>query len=313
MNGKQLIINNDSVLATEIVTASLGQPVETITPLVGKGSVNLVFLARTAHSDTIVRLCRPEDLHRALSFYEKERWCLEQAAALGIPSPAVLAVGVWGERPYMLQQCVPGINGAECSTDQPRLWQALGHYARLIHSLQLAGFGEAITDFHTGQGQAGWQRWVDYNLASLTADDALLRLQVYAPAQRESIRQCFLGLRTRPLRIGLNHGDLTPRNTVLDEAGTIYLLDWGCAEAHLVPHYDLLELLRWHAPQGEIFQAFCRGYGLGNDDLAVLLPELQSLALLKAFDLTRWAIDRCPQRIAEIAERARAVAQQTVG
>jgi len=37
------------------------------------------------------------------------------------------------------------------------------------------------------------------------------------------------------------------------------------------------------------------------------LPEVQSLALLKAFDLTRWAIDRCPSRIEETAELARQV------
>ena len=47
--------------------------------------------------------------------------------------------------------------------------------------------------------------------------------------------------------------------------------------------------------------------GWTKAEFAALLPEVRSLALLKAFDLTRWAIDRCPTRIDEIAEQARQV------
>jgi hypothetical protein len=85
------------------------------------------------------------------------------------------------------------------------------------------------------------------------------------------------------------------------------LLDWGSAEAHLVPHYDLLEILRRLHPGDERFQAFLVGYGLDKGEFAALLPEVRSLALLKALDLTRWAIERCPLRVDEIAAQARQV------
>ena len=97
---------------------------------------------------------------------------------------------------------------------------------------------------------------------------------------------------------------------MVDATGQVSLLDWGSAEAHLVPHYDLLEILRRLPPSDARFQAFLGGYGLDEAEFAALLPEVRSLALLKAFDLTRWAIDRCPARIEEIAEQARQVVEQ---
>jgi hypothetical protein len=109
----------------------------------------------------------------------------------------------------------------------------------------------------------------------------------------------------------LNHDDLAIRNTMVDATGRVSLLDWGSAEAHLVPHYDLLEILRRLHPSDARFQAFLVGYGLNEGEFAALLPEVRSLALLKAFDLTRWAIDRCPPRIGEIAEQARQVIAST--
>jgi hypothetical protein len=131
------------------------------------------------------------------------------------------------------------------------------------------------------------------------------------PAQVAEIRHVFHTLREATFRIGLNHYDLAIRNTMVDATGQVTLLDWGSAEVHLVPHYDLLEILCRMHPEDARFQAFLEGYGLDEGEFAALLPEVQSLALLKAFDLTRWAIDRCPSRIEEIAEQARQVVAST--
>ena len=49
--------------------------------------------------------------------------------------------------------------------------------------------------------------------------------------------------------------------------------------------------------------------GWPEETRAALLAEIEELALLKAFDLVRWAIDRCPTRIEELAEKARVWAQ----
>jgi aminoglycoside phosphotransferase (APT) family kinase protein len=297
----------DLDLAAQVATAFLRRPVQSIAPICGKGSVNLIFAVHARKAALVVRMSKPEDAERGLLFYEKEAWCLAQAAAVGIPGPQVLEIGRWGGRPYMLQTLVAGVNGEDSGWEEARIWHVLGQYARRIHAIALDGFGESLPDFHKGNAQAEWRSYVDYNLRSLASDDELLHLNVYRPEQAEAIRQVFQTLRETPVRIGLNHYDLAIRNTMVDANGQVSLLDWGSAEAQLVPHYDLLEILRRLDPSDARFHAFLEGYGLDEAEFAALLPEVRSLALLKAFDLTRWALDRCPARISEIAGQARQV------
>ena len=76
-----------------------------------------------------------------------------------------------------------------------------------------------------------------------------------------------------------------PRNVVLNDDRAM-LIDWGCAQAHVVPHFDFQELLRIHSPDSAEMQAFASGYGLSGG-LAALLPEIESLLMLCTFDVFR--------------------------
>ncbi len=292
-------------LAAAIVSDTLDLSVQRVTPLVGLGAVNLILFVKTSGAEVVVRLNKPEnDAAKTRGEYEKERWCLDRASAAGIPGPTVLAIGEHSGRAFMLQDRVPGVNGKQSAMAPAELFRVLGRYARMIHALPVTGFGDSVAAFENGDAQRGWRRFVDYNLGQLTDRDPLLALDVYAPNQQGAIRMAFTWLRNRPLRVGLNHGDLARRNTIVDRSGSVYLLDWGCAEMHIVPHYDLNALLRWYQPDNANLRSFIDGYGIAGDEWARLLPELNALALLKAFDLTRWAIGRCPARIAELAECA---------
>lgn len=282
------------VRAEAIAATFFGQPADSIEALLGLGSVNEIFVAQCEGKKIIVRLPKPEDKHRAGAFYEKETWCLEQAAALGVPGPLVLAQGTHDGWPYQVQGFVAGTPATSTC------WQMLGAYARRFHGIALDGFGETLPEFFAGEGQARWQGFIDYNLASLAAeDDPLIGLGVYSAGQRDGIHARFTNLRQGDFTLGLCHGDLAPRNTILAPDGTLVLLDWGCAEAHIVPHYDLLHIPSDHQA------AFLDGYGWPLAERDALLEEVEELALLKSFDLVRWAIDRCPERTEELAEKAR--------
>lgn len=85
---------------------------------------------------------------------------------------------------------------------------------------------------------------------------------------------------------------------------------WCLAQAaHIVPHFDLINLLmyhrHWNSPDAAGLQAFLEGYGLTAADTAAILPELESLLLLRAFDKLRWAIDRSPDDIPDFVITAR--------
>lgn len=296
---------NAAPLAAEIVSSVLNLSVRRVTPLVGMGSVNLVLFVETGGEEIVIRLNKPEDdVAKVHGDYRKEQWCIERAGKAGIPGPEVLAVGEAAGRAFMLQNRLPGVNGLQSDRDAADLQRTLGRYARLIHALPAYGFGESVEAFESGDAQAGWHRFVDYNLGTLTERDPLFALGVYTPSQQQAVREAFAWLRDLPLRIGLNHGDLARRNTIVDASGRVFLLDWGCAEMHLVPHYELQAFLHTYPPESPSLHAFLDGYGMTIAEWERLWPELQALVLLKAFDLTRWAIDRCPDRIGELAQRA---------
>ena len=304
-------------LAGEIVSNVLNLSARRVMPLVGMGSVNLIYFVETNVPDgvrgpeIVVRMNKPEDdAAKMRGEYEKERWCIAQAQTAGVPGPDVMAVGEMSGRAYMLQTRVPGVNGKQSDLPPEELFRILGHYARLIHALPCDGFGDSIAGFEGGGAQEGWLRFVDYNLGELTQRDPLIALGVYAPNQQDAIRTAFQWLRSLSLRVGLTHGDLARRNTIVDETGHVVLLDWGCAEMNIVPHYELNALLSWYKPDNTNLRAFLDGYGMTEDEWTALLPELDAFMLLKAFDLTRWAIDRCPTRIEEIAARAREAVQR---
>jgi aminoglycoside phosphotransferase (APT) family kinase protein len=210
----------------------------------------------------------------------------------------------------MLQTHVPGTNGEDLPSQRSTIWLTLGRYAKRIHSARPSGLGETLESFNVGNAVAEWKRFVSYNIASLTQDDELIRVNVYCPDQADQIREWFSTLQTREFTFGLSHGDLSPRNTVVAETGQVTLLDWGSAETHIVPHYDLRYLAHQSNPVEPDMWAFLEGYGMDAADYGRLLPELRVFKLLKAFDLTRWAIARCPEVIPEKVTWARATLQE---
>jgi hypothetical protein len=206
-----------------------------------------------------------------------------------------------GDNVYMIETFVEGVNGKEITGDRTAI--------RLAHSIKVIGWGEDLFDETPGGQRAAWQKFLDYNIESLTADDQHIDLGVIDRAQSHWVRGLFEELKGRKFRFGLNHGDLSIWNTLVEPSGKISLLDWGSAEAHIVPHFDMLHVIGRHLNDGSPvigeIDAFRQGYGLSDQEHEHLKPELDRLLVLPSFDKLRWAIDRRPSRIGELAERAR--------
>lgn len=97
-------------------------------PVVGHGSVNRVFVAGGPGGRYVIRFAvdprRPDE-------FQTEAWCLTQAAAHGIPSPCVVAVGVLHDVPYLVQTFVAGAPGTGAGLSG---WRTLGGYASCTRS-----------------------------------------------------------------------------------------------------------------------------------------------------------------------------------
>ncbi|SEO95521.1 aminoglycoside phosphotransferase family protein [Paenibacillus sp. OV219] len=306
------------MLAERIAYGFLGEELQDCYQIVGKGFVNQVCVVETETRKFVVRM---NDAGTYPS-YVKEKWCMEQAAAVGIPGPEVLSIGVIDETAYMIQSFVEGDNGLDSTVPTTDVWRQIGNYTKRIHSIQVKGHGDNLIDpvdgvFHS-PGHPGsdgsWLGYIQYNINSLTESDRLIELGVVTLAKSQRVRELFENLKKVSFRFGLTHGDISLKNTIVNQAGQVILIDWGNADVSPVPHGDINVVMQSQmlglaeGPNNEDFDAFLDGYGISVD----CLPEMRQLMLLKAFDTLRWAIDRCPDRIESYAAFAKQVVDMII-
>lgn len=304
----------DSVVtrAERIAGDFLLEQVKTSYQIIGKGFVNQVCVVETESHKVVVRM----NDSGTYTSYVKEKWCIEQAAVIGIPGPEVLSIGIVDETAYMIQGFVDGDNGLESTVPKSDIWRQLGKYAKRIHSIQVKGYGENLIDPESGEfhspshagSDGSWLGYLQYNINSLTEYDRLIELGVITQMKSKRVRELFENLKKETFRFGLIHGDMSLKNTIVNQTGQVILLDWGNAEVRTVPHGDIIWVMKCQILDGdptiEEFKAFLDGYGISVEDLA----DMRHMLLLSAIDNLRWAIDRSPDQIESYA----AIAKQVV-
>jgi aminoglycoside phosphotransferase (APT) family kinase protein len=303
-------LSKDIQLASRVTSSLLNESLVEVTPLVGKGSVNKVFIVEAVNHKVVVRMSHRGE---ALDEYTKEAWCIEHAAARGVPVPSVISVGRCEGNAYIIQTYIVGDEGRDSPAPKLCIWRELGKYAKLIHSIDVPGFGLKLSEITQGNARKSWLRYLDYNIQSLAEDDPLIKLKVTQP-QSKVIKGVFADLKGREFTFGLNHGDISLKNTIVDMRDRVNLLDWGSAEAGIVPHHDLIQMLKMNMlegdPNGEEIRAFLDGYGISPPELERMMPELESLLVLRAFDKLRWAIDRNVEELDGFVSHAREAASR---
>lgn len=284
--------------------------------ILGKGIVNEVCVVETDNNKVVIRM-NSKDTY---STFLKEKWCIEQVLAEGIPSPEVLSVGISGETAYMIQTFVDGENGLDTEKDRVEIWKQVGVYLQMIHAIPVKGFGENLDD--AGQGvfyspphpgsDGSWLGYVNYNINSLTEHDQLIELGVINKTESKRVRELFENINNEKFKFGLNHGDISLKNTIVSEEGQVSLLDWGSAQVSVVPHEDIMEIWKCQMlsgePNAEEFNALLEGYGINEKELVNMKP----LMLLRAIDNVRWAIDQSSDLIETYAKFARRVVEMTL-
>ena len=295
---------NGSVIAQaeRIAGDFLRESIKTSYQIVGRGITNRVCVVETKNHKVVVRM----NDKSTISTFVKEKWCIEQAAAVGIPGPEVLSVDIVDEMAYMIQVFIDGSCGLDSKLPRSVIWKRLGEYAKLIHSIQVKGFGENLIDPVDGEFQSpahpgsdgSWKGYVQYNIDCLTADDPFIKFGVMSQMESRRVKKLFENLKEEEFHFGLNHGDISLKNTIVNKDNHVILLDWN-AEVNVVPHATVMQLMHYQilgldeSPNNEEFKAFLDGYGMSVKEV----EDMKHLLLLKAFDNLRWAIDRSPNLI----------------
>lgn len=264
-----------------------------VEPLADTGEVNQVFMVTTNDNRYVARVNEAEELPR----FHKEAWCIGQALQAGVKSPRVLSVTSQGDTAYMLLEYVDGQRADKDEVDQLMVWQTLGQYAKLIHSIAPGSFGEDLSDL-TGVSSDKWNEYLAYNINSLNDDDKLQQQGIITEAQAFRLKNNFEDLAGTQFKFGLSHGDLSLDNAIINGDSEVNLLDWGSATGHVVPHYDLGVILTDSLSEdSNEFKNVLDGYGLNLEDFGEMAEDVKSIMLLIATDKIRWAIDRSPETL----------------
>src|SRR5690606_4833605 len=123
--------------------------------------------------------------------------------------------------------------------------------------------GEFQSPSHAGS-DGSWQGYVQHNINRLTEHDRLIELGVISRTESRTIRQLFEDFKSQSFRFGLNHGDLSLKNTIVNQANQVVLLDWN-AKVSVVPHATIAQLMHYRilgleeSPNDEEFAAFLEG------------------------------------------------------
>lgn len=303
----KLSLKKDIKIAKDIASHFLKTPIIFCKPI-GNGSNNKNYLVKSNKMEIVVKLSFDHKEYKAYQDYIKEKWCIEKSSKKGVSGPKVLGLGKYKGRAYMIETFVMGVNGKKLK-NKLHLYKELGKYTKLIHSIKTFGFGEDLSNPKDGIFKDSWKRYLDYNIKSLTIKDKLLKLKVINIQQSKIIKDIFIELAKHKFNFGLCHGDVATWNTLVEKSGKVNLLDWGCAESHIVPHFDFATIL-WcqselHKPTENEFKSFIHGYGISRTDFNKLKPILFKIMLLISIDKLRWAIDRNPSKIKEFTAWAK--------
>lgn len=301
------MLKTDIKIAKDIAFQFLKSPI-IYCKSVGAGSNNKNFLVKSQGKEIVVKLSFPHKEYQAYESYLKEKWCIEQSSKKGVLGPKVFGLGKFEGRAYMIETFVSGINGKKLE-NKLHIYKQLGKYTKLIHSIKASGFGEKLINSKAGIFRGSWQKYLDYNIKSLTKKDKLLKLKVLTLEQSKKVKELFIVLKKQKFNFGLNHGDISVWNTLVEKSGKVNLLDWGCAEVHIIPHLDFIHILRCQIesrkPTEKEFKSFLSGYGMSQKEFERIKPSILKIMLLISFDKLRWAIDRNPSQIKNFTRRAR--------
>jgi len=264
--------------------------VNSVTPIKDKGIVNLVYLVETKSGNKYI--ARLNDISHVNEF-KKEKWASDEARSIRVSTPEILHIGSLENISYSIQEYIQGVHGVDYK-DKIKLWHDIGKNARLVHSIKVKGFGDSIDENESFVGI--WNEYLDYNIKSLNEKDPLLKKEILTREQFFKVRKVFEKLKEKTFNFGLVHGDLSLKNSMVDTRDKVWIIDWGSAHAHIVPHYDFVGILQSSLePDSEEFKNLLKGYSYNFDDFNKIKTEVYSLMLLQATDKVRWTMDKKPE------------------
>jgi fructosamine-3-kinase len=274
----------------QIVVAALGEPATKVTLIPEQGNVNIAYDVDTRHGSFIVRVRFDRDeLHQFL----RERRCAELIRAEHDWTPQVLAIGKYEKHSYSIQEKVQGTVASQYKGDMNMIWEQVGRYAEFFHGIQTSGY---IYDaFREGPAASGpWCQWY-FDYLGEASNSKLITQGLMTQKEFEAALEALAPLKSLEFSPTLAHGNLSPKNLMIDVNHKAYIIDWGTCQGHMGSELDVSELLAFDTPH-EHMQAYLRGHKLPADYVEQNQELLERLQLVRCFTSAHWLCETSSQR-----------------
>jgi len=295
----------NKTFVNEIYTEVFGKSPNNIEQITELGFVNQVYKVTLCDEINIIRLHKKG--LRTYNDFLKEKFCIEQAEKVGILTSKVICVDEYNDVPFIVQSYIDGVNGSLCPDKSELIWTSLGKYAKLLHSVDVKGYGfnmkeygvfhnyavdikdyVDVSDYFYNSFNPTLKSHIEYHINSINQEDEFIKLGVYPVENMNQIREAFISLLDIDFELGLIHGDMSAKNTIIND-DKVYLIDFGGARVGIVPFDEFIWLDYGGKTEKEFF-IFREAYGMPPEIFARNERTFQILLMLNEFDMLRWGI-----------------------
>ena len=270
-------------VAQSFLSDYLGRVIDpaALTPLSG-GSVNKIF---QFDGKLVVRIGSG---NQSRQVFQKEKWCIEQALAVGVSTPQVLATRDLDDGAAMLLPMIDGPDAISSPSRFQEVWRKLGEYACRFNSVDVSGFGK--TFLVDDLAAKDWGFWTQ-NQVSLFENSLSRWGHLLSQRLLHIVRERLLQMGQWQFQPVLCHANIGLQNVRLDSKGKAYLLDWGDAGGY-PGFWDLAEISAWHRPDHASIRCFCEGYGFDDKQRRDLQHQLLQMQTWRWASGIQWASER---------------------
>ena len=291
----------NEAFVNELYTEVFGKSLNNIEQITGLGFTNQVYKVNLCDEINIIKLRKGL---RAYDDFLKERFCCEQAEKVGILTAKAICVDKYKNVPFIVQSYIDGVNGSLCPDKSELIWVALGKYAKLLHSVDVKGYGfnmkdygvfhnyfidvkdyTDVSDYFYNSFNPTLKSHIEYNISCINQEDEFIKMGVYSLENINQIREAFSSLLDMDFELGLIHGDMSLKNTIIN-GDKVFLIDFDGAHVGIVPFGELIWIERNTEKEFEIFR---EAYGISKETFARDERIYYILAMLNEFDRLRWA------------------------
>lgn len=300
------IAENSLEIISKIIRTVTGLETISIQHISSKGMSNAVTVATTRKGRLVVRTNVESHLLR----FQREEWVVKQLNKTPVATPEILGCGIEENTSYSVAWFIEGSAPAQDEIGSISVWQTLGEYASHLNKIKPPKLNEAAVEYFT----ESWEDQINSDVEIIFKNNFWVEKGEITIEEQVRLREYLLGNALIEAPHGVCQFDLSIGNALICKSNQnkIYIMDFEWVNIAPVPFYQLACVLADKGQKSEISNAFLKGYGLTEKQIADYDQELNRFILQRVMRATAWARDRCPSLIEANLIKSKPIISKTI-